>query len=173
MNNSLSNTKRIAFNGIIAALTVIALFAASVLPTSRLSLYALSSFFSAVIIIEFGIRNGWIFYISSCLLALIIVPNKIEVLPYIIFFGVYGIIKFYIEKLGKIVVEYFLKLAFFNISMFTAIFFIKQVFVESIRINFPWWVIIILFEIVFIVYDYIYTLFIQYYVKKLKHILKI
>jgi hypothetical protein len=170
---SYSNTKRIALNGILLALSVIILIIASVVPTSRLSLFALSSFFTAVIVTEFGTKNGCVFYISSSLLAVILIPEKAEILPYVIFFGIYGLIKYYIERLDKIILEYFLKLVYFNISLAVVALLIKQFFLDNIKLDFPWWAVIIVLEVVFIIYDYVYTLFIQYYKDKLRKVLKI
>ena len=82
----MANTRKVALGGILLALTVIILYAESVMPTSKLSLYALSSFFVSVIVIESGIRAGWIFYVASSLLALIIIPDKIALIPYLVFF---------------------------------------------------------------------------------------
>lgn len=170
-NNSVS--KRISLNGILLALAVVSLFAATMLPTSRLSFYALSSFLISIVIIEFGIKTGWIFYISSCILTLIILPDKLGLLPYVFFFGIYGAIKFYIEKFENLIIEYILKMIFFNICMFLGLFFIKEFILSNIQIKFPIWIIIIALEVVFIIYDYVYTLFIQYYNLKLKRILKL
>lgn len=170
--NSLS-TKRLSVSGILISLTVIVLFLATSLPINKLSLFALSSFFVAVIIIEFGAGLGWVFYFSSCLLAFIVVPNKIELIPYLLFFGAYGILKFYIEKLNKILLEYILKLAIFNAYMLVSLLIIKKFFLDNINLNLPWWIIITGVEAAFIIYDYVYTLFIQYYKEKLKKIIKI
>jgi hypothetical protein len=143
------------------------------MPTNRLSLYALSSFFVAVSIIESGVRAGWLFYAATSLLALIIIPDKLGIVPYAIFFGSYGIIKFYIEKLGRIVLEYILKFAFFNACMGIAIWAVSDLFGFAVSSKLPWWLLIIALEIVFFVYDYVYTLFIGYYRDKLRPRLKL
>lgn len=169
--NSIS--KKISLNGIMLALIVVALFFATTLPTSRLSLYTISSFFVSIIIIEFGVKSGWIFFIASCILTLIVLPDKLGLLPYVFFFGIYGIIKFYIEKLNKLIIEYIFKIVFFNICMFSGLFLIKSFILSSVEIKFPLWIIVIALELIFIMYDYIFTLFIQYYNLKLKRILKL
>jgi hypothetical protein len=170
-NNSIS--KKISLSGIMLAFVTVVLFAATTLPTSRLSLYALSSFLVSIIIIEFGVKSGWIFFIASSILTLIIIPDKLGLLPYAFFFGIYGIVKFHIEKLNNLIIEYFLKIVFFNICMFSGLFLIKEFLFSNLEIKFPIWVIIVAFEIIFIIYDYVYTLFIHYYNEKLKKILKI
>lgn len=172
-NNS-SNSKRLAVSGILLALTAVTLFVASIMPTSKLSLYALSSFFVSIIIMEFGIKAGWAFYVASCLLAFIAVRGSYTALiPFVLFFGVYGIIKHYIEKIRKLVIELFLKIVFFNITLAAGIIFVREFFFDPFKSRFPFWAVIIGLEIAFVVYDYVYSLFVQYYIDKIKKKLKI
>lgn len=171
-SNSL-DTKKIALNGILGALAVICLLLATVLPTNRLSLYALSSFFVAVSILESGIRAGWIFYVATGLLALIVVPDKLGIVPYALFFGLYGVVKYYIEKLDNIAVEYLLKFVYFNICMGVAVLTLSRLFGYELSVKLPWWLLVIVLEIIFFIYDFVYTLFINYYREKLRPRIKL
>ncbi len=168
MRSDSIKTKRVALNGILGAFAVICLVLATVLPTNRISLYALSSFFVAVSIIENGVKAGWIFYTATSLLTFILVPNKLGVIPYVIFFGIYGIAKYYIEKLDKIALEYVIKFIIFNISAGIAALTVMQLFSASMTMALPWYVLVIALEIVFFLYDFVYTLFIKYYREKLR-----
>lgn len=171
--NKRYSAKILSLGGILLALTAITLFAESILPTGKLSLFALSSFFISVMIMESGARAGLVFYVSSVLLSLIVVQNKIELIPYIAFFGNYGLVKFLVEKLRNLVLEYVLKITYFSIWLSVAFFFFKAFFAANIKVEFPWWIVIILLEAAFIVYDYVYTLITRYYSVKLKDRLKI
>lgn len=173
MKDNVRNTRKIALNGVLGALAVICVLLAAVLPTNKLSLYALSSFFAAVVITERGIRAGLLFYVATSLLSLIIVPEKIAVIPYSVFFGMYGIVKYYIEKLDKLVLEYILKFIYFNICMGIAGFTVSRLFEVNLPAWLPWWALIVLAEIVFFIYDFVYTLFIGYYRDKLKPKMKL
>lgn len=173
MKGNSASTKKIALNGILGALAVICILLASVLPTNRLSFYALSSFFIAVSIIETGARSGWVFYVATSLLALIIVPDKLGIVPYAVFFGLYGLVKYYMEKLDKIVIEYVLKFIYFNICMGLAILTIRSFFGYALEVKLPWWLLIVALEVVFFIYDFVYTLFIHYYRDKLRPRLKL
>ena len=172
MKNQSLNTKKIALNGILGALAVICLLLATILPTNRLSLYALSSFFIAIVIVEYNSMAGWLFYASTSLLALIIVPEKLGLVPYVIFFGIYGLVKYYIEKLDKLVIEYVLKFLYFNICAGIVLISVSKLFGYVLTAKLPWWLLVIALEIVFFIYDYVYTLFIDYYRKKIKPRLK-
>jgi hypothetical protein len=171
MNNG-SRVKRITLSGILLAFTVISVFLAATLPTSKLSLYALSSLFAAIIIIEFGTRAGWVFYLASAILSALLVP-RLEVIPFIVFFGVYGLIKLYIERIHSRVIEYVLKLIYFNICLVLGLFFLKEIVLGGVSITAPVYIVAAILELVFLLYDYIYTLFIRFYGTQLKQRLKI
>lgn len=172
MKNSSFNTKKIALNGILGALAVVSLLLAVIIPTNTLSFYALSSFFISVTIIESGIRAGWMFFVSTSLLSLIIVPDKLILVPYVVFFGIYGIVKYYIEKLNKLALEYVLKFIYFNLCAGIAVVTVSQLFNTALVSRLPWWLLVIALETAFFVYDYVYTLFISYYRDKLRPRLK-
>jgi len=171
--NDASNAKKLALGGVLLALTVTAVFFAVLLPASKLSLYALSSFFVSIVIIESGAKYGWMFYIASCILSFVIVQEKTGAVPFLTFFGIYGIIKYYAEKIANIVIEYVLKLIYFNINLASAFLLAKQFVPGLLQVGFPLYLTVIGFEAAFIVYDYVYTLFIKYYRTRLRDMLKI
>lgn len=171
MNNN-KRVKGITLGGILAAFTVICVFLASVLPTSVLSLYAVSSLFISIIIIEFGIKAGWTFYLASSILSTVLIP-RLEVIPFIVFFGIYGAIKFYVERVKSRVLEYILKLVYFNICLVLGLFFLKELILNGMNISMPIYIAAAVLEVVFILYDYVYTLFIRFYASSLKPKLKL
>jgi hypothetical protein len=169
MKRNFLPAKQAALNGIMAALLLITLFFAAYSPTGRFSLYALSSFYVSILVIEFGAKNGWAFYVATNILALFLIPDKVGLLPYTFFFGLYGLVKYYIEKLGKLVPEYILKLMFFNICLGAGFIFIKSMLLGDINLRIPLWIVVLALEIVFIIYDYVYSLLVQYYWSKLRN----
>ncbi len=171
MNNA-TRAKKITLSGILLGFTVICVFLAAVLPTSRLSLYAISSLFTAIIIIEFGVKAGWTFFAASAILSAVLVP-RLEVLPYIMFFGVYGLLKLYFERLQSRALEYILKLVYFNICLLLGFVFLKEFIMVGVKLATPMYIAAALLEVVFVVYDYVYTLFIRFYSSTLKPKLKL
>lgn len=158
-----SSASKVATGGLLLALTVIFIYLGSVLPTGRLSLYALSSFTVSIIIIEFKAGYGWIFYAATCLLAFILVPDKTAVVPYAAFFGIYGIMKYYIEKIREKWFGYALKMIFFNLAAAAAILFIRGFLLQEIGFDLQLWLIVVLLEVIFVIYDIIYSSFIKLY----------
>lgn len=162
-------TKKIATSGVLLALSIATLFGATFVPGIELTLYALSSAYVAIIILEFSASTGWIFYFASVMLSFILIPNKGALIPYTIFFGIYAMMKYYIERFKKISqpVEVILKLLFFNLMFVLGFQFFGTLFTGTIRIpDFAFPVIIILAQFFFLAYDYILTLVIGYYLKR-------
>lgn len=163
------NTKKIATGGVLLALSIATLFGAVIVPGIELTLYALSSVYVMVIILEFTVNTGWIFYLASVLLTFIVIPNKAGLIPYAIFFGIYAMIKYYIEDFRKIsgVLEIILKLVFCNLMFFLGFLVFGEMFTGAIQIPeiaFP--IIIAGAQVFFLAYDYILTLMVGFYLKR-------
>ena len=162
-------SRHIAESGILIGATLVILYATSILPISTLSVLTLASCLIPISIIRLSIRDAILVYISSSLLSFFILPIKMFIY-YALFFGIYGIIKYFIEKLNKIPLEILLKLISFNILL-CLIYFIAINFLGNIVIKFPLYLLWIVSQIAFIIYDYALTLIISFYLQRLhKHI---
>ncbi|HVI39245.1 MAG TPA: hypothetical protein VM577_01170 [Anaerovoracaceae bacterium] len=163
------DTKKVVTSGILLALSTITLLGATFVPGIELTLYALSSVYAAIIIIEFSVSTGWLFYFASVILAFILVPNVAGLIPYTIFFGIYAMIKYYIENLKKFSqpVEIIIKLVFCNLMFALGFIFFGTVFTGAIQIpNVALPIILIGAQVFFLAYDYILTLVIGLYLKR-------
>lgn len=162
-------TYQLALGGICLALTVIFMFGASIVPGVELTIYALSSLFIAVVILESGVKSGIALYIAAILLGFLIVPDKVSILPYACVFGLYGIVKYYIEKIRKPAAQVILKTLFFAAAMTAALVVFKGLLFGSGDLpNLPTWLLIIGGVLVLLFYDFIYTLLIQIYAKRFR-----
>ena len=85
------NTKKIAFAGIMLALTEVVIALGSVIETNTLFLLAAASFFVGIVIQEFGLKSGAGFLLAGILLAILLSPNKLYVVSYA-FMGFYILI---------------------------------------------------------------------------------
>lgn len=164
MSKKKMNAATITLGGVLLALSMVTLFLAGVVPGLELSLYALSSFYIAAMVIESKGTGGLVFYAASVLLAFLILPNKAVLLPYAFFFGLYGLVKYYIEQIRKTPLELVLKLLFFNLSCGLGLYFFQSMFLSNINLpKAPLILIILGVEAVFLVYDFVYTLVIGFY----------
>ncbi len=148
----------IALGGILVALTVISIYVSSIVPGIELTMYAISSIFVAVMVIESGPKGALLVFAASLLLGFIIIPNKVGIIPYAALFGYYGIIKYYIEKIGKMPIELIIKAALFLVIFGVGISVFGEVFLGNIQMpDFPIVIIMVGGTIGFLLYDRIYS----------------
>jgi hypothetical protein len=160
-------SRKVAYGGILLAINMILLLLINVIPINTLFIMGLASLPISIVIMEWGPKSGTAFYIASVVLGFIVMSNKVHWVLYILTFGVYGIVKYMIEKDRSIYIEYLLKILFANIIIALVYFSLRPFVYIPINI-----VTVLTFEATFIVYDHIYTLFIEYYNQKLRKIIK-
>ena len=158
-------SNHIAKGGIFAALSLILLYLSSVFPTNKLFILGIASCIIPLSIITTGVKNTVVVYSAVSLLSLFIIPSKLISIAYILIFGAYGFAKYFIEKLRNMPLEFILKLLYFNISSAIIIFLYKLVLLKMPNINI--YLIILILELAFVVYDYTLTAFISYANKNL------
>ena len=164
-----NKTFRISLGGICLALAVILMFGATFVPGVELTLFALSSLLTIVMIIETGVGGGLLVYAGACILGFLLIPGKVAIVPYVFFFGYYGIVKFYIEKIKSGVVQISLKLFFFAALMCLGILLFKSILAEGIHLpDYPTAVLIVGGTIFLLLYDYILTFIINFYQRRLR-----
>lgn len=161
-------SKNIAQSGIIIALTLIILYSSNLLPISTLSILTLASCLIPICILRTSIKNAILVYIACSILSFLIVPLNIALL-YTLFFGIYGLIKAFIEKLNKRSLELVIKLCSFNILV-VILYFISSSILTTLNIKMPLFIIWIISQAAFLLYDYALTLIISYYLNKLHKI---
>lgn len=165
----MQNTKTIATGGICLALAVICLYLASFVPGAELSLYALASVFVCVMADERGASGGALVYVAACILSFLIIPGKLGILPFVFFFGIYPLIKFYAERIHNIFAQFAVKICLFCAVFFVAFVFFKELFFKNITLPDVPAILLALGGIVmFILYDYILTMVIKLYRRKVK-----
>ena len=160
-------SKKIAYSAILLAVNLILLILINIIPMNTLFLMGLASLPISIIIMEYGPKSGLIFYIASVLLGFIVISNKFQWVLNTFTFSVYGLIKYIIERDRTIYTEYLFKIVFANIAIFVVYMILRQYIYIPINL-----IMILTFEVLFIVYDNIYSLFIEYYDTKLKRIIK-
>lgn len=164
----MSKSTNIAKGGLLTALSVIFIYLSSIMPTNKLALLSAASFIIPISILNIGTKMTFVEYLAVSILGLFLIPSKGIALAYILFFGLYGFVKLYIEKIRKTPIELILKLIFFNIIIIIIAFLYTQLFAQIINLKqFENYLIpaILLAQVAFIAYDYLVTLLIQYYLK--------
>ena len=160
----LLKNKDLAYLSVLLGLNQIFIILSSLIESNTLILMAAAALVVGVIVVEFGGKTGILFYIASCILGFILTFNKVEFITYICFFGIYSIIKHYIEtKIFNKFISYAVKIVSFNISLLLMYFILRP----FITLPLQWWIILAA-QILFLIYDYAFTIFINQYVSSIR-----
>ena len=164
-----NRTGKIALGGICTALAVIFMFGASFVPGIELTLYLISSLFTAAMVIEAGAAGGLSVFAASSLLGLILVPNKLALVPYIFCFGYYAVLKLYIEKIKSGVLQIILKVIYFAAVLVVGLLVFKSVLTAGVHMpDWPVGGLIAAGLVMMILYDYVMTFLINWYRRRFK-----
>lgn len=159
----LLKSRDIAYLGVLLGVNQLFIILSSIIETNTIMLFSAAALIIGVVIVEFGGKSGVLFYLASCLLGFLLTYNKVEIITYIMFFGMYSIIKYCIEvKLENRIVQILIKFIYFNVSL-AAMYFIVRLF---LTLKIYWWMILGV-QVLFLIYDYAFTIFINYYIDKI------
>lgn len=159
-------SKKVAYSGILLGVHTILLILINIIPMNTLFIMGIASLIISIIIMEFGPKSGVVFYLASAILSFLVINNKAQWVLYNLTFGVYGLIKYIIEQDRSIYLEYILKIIFANILLMITYFILRGFIYIPINM-----LIIIVFQVVFMIYDSVYTKFIDYYETKIRKII--
>lgn len=159
----------ISLTAMFSVLSLIFLYLAAVLPVLSVTFYFISSLFVAGILVEKQIGAGLIMYVGVSLLSLLLVPNFLMVLPYVLLFGHYGIGKYLIEKIRDKIVAFILKLLYFNACMAGIYLLAKSVFFTGFIADLALPILIVLLQVVFVIFDFMYSKLMQIYFVTLRN----
>lgn len=164
----LLKSKDVAYLGVLLGLNQLFIILSSIIETNTVILFAAAALVVGIIIVEFGSKSGILFYIASCILGSFLTFNKIEFITYILFFGLYSIVKHLLEiRINNKTLLYSMKFLYFNMALI-AMYFTVRLFIPF---ELQWWLILGA-QILFIIYDYAFMLFITSYIKNIKPRLK-
>ncbi|MBM7581205.1 hypothetical protein JOD02_000028 [Caldicoprobacter guelmensis] len=172
LDRSVPVQRKVALGGILAGFIMMSLVAAYLIPVNRLFFLAVSSLFVSIMIMKVDLLYAVLLYVATAVLAFFMIPSRSIALAYIVFFGVYGIIKFLCEQIRNAVISWTLKFAAFNVSLLILYFLVSLVFGESISSRLPLPLLWLGAQFVFLVYDIVYTMFIGFYHRRLERVLR-
>lgn len=172
LNRSVPVQKKIALGGMLAAFIVISLAAAYVIPVNRLFFLALSSLFVSIMIVKVDLAYAVLLYATTSLLSFFLIPVRNIALAYIVFFGLYGIIKFLCEQISNPVACWAFKFTSFNVSLLILYLLVTLVLGETIPSKLPLPFLWLGAQPVFLIYDIAYSMFINFYHRRLEKILR-
>lgn len=116
-------TNKIAGGGVMSALCIVFLFCAKYVPNLTLAFLFAASITVGICILRYKTACALISYVAVSAITIFIIPD-ISLL-FIVLFGIYPVIKLYIEKIRNITVEYVIKFVFANIFL-TALYIVLK-----------------------------------------------
>ena len=144
-----------ALGGVMSAGSVVLLWLACVAPSGRLGLTAAAGLFPMAAAMYAGRVAGYLCWAAAALLGLLMLPDKGVALLFAAFLGLYPVVKGRIETIGRLSVEWGLKLSWFELTL-TLFWFVLQ---ELLLPQAPDWLAdnaVLLYlggSLVFIIYD--------------------
>lgn len=159
---------KVAYPAILGAVSLILVYAASLLPSGRWGVVAVAGLFPAAAVISVSLKAGLLCWAGVSVLAFLLLPDKFCALLYCALFGLYPIVKSLIERLRRIPLEYVLKLAFFN-GAFTLIFLVmRRAVLDSLpSVLSTVWVLYAVGNAVFLLYDFGFSKLIGFYIARI------
>ena len=158
-----SKTGKLTLNAIFAAFAAGFIYIASVSPTGQLGFCAAASLFVAAAVIENGFLPGILVYAASSAVSFFVVPNKTPVLIFVLFFGYYPIVKIFSESIRSIIAQFAIKLVVFNLALFVLTYVFDIVIFSASWLSGRAYLLYILGNIVFIIFDYGVSKLIRFY----------
>ncbi|MEI6602307.1 MAG: hypothetical protein WCL54_02340 [Clostridia bacterium] len=168
-----NNTRKLTLAGILLAIATICCYLATWFPTSKMALIAVASFVSGVIILETGLRLGAAFTLASVATAFLVMMGQPIFIIYATLFAPYGLVRAIIEKNKNKYLQIILKLIYFNIvfflflNLFETIVFNFDAIKKLIGMNDIDLLLFIGGSVVFLIYDYAFTLAMRFYKERI------
>ena len=164
-NHTETGASRVALVGVLAALSLIALYLSAVSPTARMGIVAIAGLFPAGAVVSAGLKAGFFCYGAAGLLGLLLVPDKANALLYLLFFGLWPMLKSLLERLCK--------LAVFNAVLSLFWFGLHSLFLPFLpeTLQAPWMV-YAAGNAAFVIYDVGFSKLISFYVARVDRVLR-
>ncbi|MGM9626335.1 MAG: hypothetical protein ACI3XM_11590 [Eubacteriales bacterium] len=164
----MKKSKKIALCAILSAFSVLALFAGAVIDVLSMTMTAIASLFVVIVMIEVGNPYPYLVWGVTSALSMILLPNKLPAILYLLFGGIYPILKAQFERLHP-VISWILKLSVINTALLLIVTATKYIFYlndSSIDFTVPF---LVLGNAALVLYDIALTKIILLYIVKIRH----
>lgn len=151
----MTKTWQVALGGVLAAGSLAVLWLACVAPSGQLGVTAVAGLFPVGAVLSAGRGAGLMCWGAASVLGLLLLPDKGVALMYLLFFGLYPVVKSCLERQRGRGLEWAGKLAFFNAALSLLWFAFQGLFLPSLP---EWmsariWVLYGAGNVIFLAYD--------------------
>lgn len=155
------SAQTVALSGLLAAVCLVLLYLAGITPAGWIGVTAVAGLAVAVAVSASGRLAGLFTYLVASILGFILIPGKHIVFFFLCLFGLYPLLKLFIECCKKRLVEYLLKLIFFNVILLVLFFFAYSVLfqggITEWFYSLPYPAVAAAGSVIFLLYDYAFT----------------
>lgn len=113
----MKQSMKLAFCGVIAALSTVLMFLTGLAPTATLALPAIAGCLLIPVVVEAGLAWGAGVYGVCCVLSFLLAPDREAFLFYLLFFGYYPVLFAVLGRIRGRVLRYAAKLLVFNAAV--------------------------------------------------------
>ena len=167
----MKNSKIIAYSGVATALSVVMLFLGSIFWVLGYTMPLVASLVMIILLDSISQKSALLTFVSTSVISFILLNDKECVLLYVLFFGYYPLIKDKINDIQPKFLSYLLKFVTFNAAMVLTQILCVYVFGIPFDDMLGKWgivVFVLCLNLVFVVFDKLYTLLLKMYRIKLK-----
>lgn len=162
----MKNSKVIAYSGVATALSVVMLFLGSIFWVLGYTMPLVASLVMIILLDSISQKSALLTFISTSIISFILLNDKECVLLYILFFGYYPLIRDKINDIKPKFLSYLLKFITFNAAMVLTQVLCVYVFGIPFDDMLGKWGIVLFvlcLNLVFVVFDKLYTLLLRLY----------
>lgn len=168
-----TGTGRITLVAVLSALSFIFLYVSAIVPTAQMGVVAIAGLFPAGAVVSAGLGAGFFCYSVSGLLGLLLIPNKGNALLYLLFLGLWPMLKSLCERLSNRWLEWVCKLAIFNAALSLLWIALRSVLLPFLPVALnSTWLIYLTGNVVFLIYDIGFSKLIAFYVVRIDRVLR-
>lgn len=167
----MKNSKVIAYSGVATALSVVMLFLGSIFWVLGYTMPLVASLVMIILLDSISQKSALLTFVSTSVISFILLNDKECVLLYVLFFGYYPLIRDKINDIKPKLLSYLLKFVTFNAAMVLTQILCVYVFGIPFDDMLGKWGIVVFalcLNLVFVVFDKLYTLLLRLYRIKLK-----
>ena len=168
-------SRRLSLGAMVAALTLLFLYASEVLTGFRFLCAALSGFFMVVLVQEDLFGTAWLCFLAVAILGFILCPDRMSWFLYVSLIGHYGIVRRFFQKFITVpAVRSLFTVLYCNLGAalgLWAIYTIAGVDVLKMLLDIPVVVLILIVEAVFFLLDILFEAATNLYLKRVRRFL--
>lgn len=167
------NANQVALVGMLTALSLAFLYLSAVSPAARLGITAVAGLFPAGAVISAGLGAGFFCYGATAILGLLLLPSKGSAVLYLLFFGLWPMVKSLLEHLPSRWLEWVCKLAVFNGILALLLFALRELLLPFLPPALSRdWMLFAAGNVAFVIYDVGFSKLIGLYIARVDRVLR-